>query len=56
MDMQSKKIARRAREWVASSKGQKSIKKAIEVAKENSDTFKRCRQIDPKLLKETFTI
>lgn len=51
-----KGLAERAREWFSSTEGQESLKKAIERAKENSEKFKRCRQISWEILNTPFTI
>lgn len=56
MNESSKKLAEKARKWLASPKGQDSIRKSIKEAKESSRKFKESRQLDPKILKESFTI
>lgn len=56
MNESSKMLAEKAKQWLASPKGQDSIKKTIKDAKESSRKFKESRQLDPKILKESFTI
>ncbi|HLP59012.1 MAG TPA: hypothetical protein VK186_09285 [Candidatus Deferrimicrobium sp.] len=56
MNKKNKEIVNNAREWLSSSKGQESLKKSLQDALENSKKFNLSRQIDPNILKETFTI
>jgi len=56
MNVQSKRLADKARKWLASPKGQDSIRESISEAKESSRRFKESRQLDPKVLKEVFII
>ncbi|MCK4764285.1 MAG: hypothetical protein KAW12_18950 [Candidatus Aminicenantes bacterium] len=56
MDERSKKAVDEAKEWLASRKGQDSLLQVIKEAEKRSSEFSECRQIDPKLLKEPFTI
>jgi hypothetical protein len=56
MDERSRRLTEQARRWLASPRGQESIKKSVNEAKESSRRFKESRQIDPKVLKESFTI
>lgn len=56
MNESSKILAEKARKWVASPKGQDSIRKSIRDAKESSRKFKESRLLDPRSLKESFTI
>jgi hypothetical protein len=56
MNGYSKKLAEKARKWIASSEGQDSIRESIREAKESSRKFKESRQLDPKILKEAFNI
>jgi hypothetical protein len=56
MKENSKRLAESARKWLASPKGQDSIKKSIREAKESNRKFRESRQLDPRILKESFTI
>jgi hypothetical protein len=56
MNKKDKEVVNKAREWLSSSKGQASLKKSLQDAFEKSKKFNRSRQIDPKILKEAFTI
>ena len=46
----------KAKKWLSSSKGQESLRKSLQEALKRSKKFDQSRQIDPKILKETFTI
>lgn len=56
MNRNNKDVVNQAKRWLSSSKGQDSLKKSILEAMEISKRFNKSRQIDPKILKETFTI
>lgn len=56
MDERSKKLVEEARKWLASPEGKNSIEKSVKEAEEKSRKFSESRQIDPKILKEPFTV
>ncbi|MCK4765951.1 MAG: hypothetical protein KAW12_27375 [Candidatus Aminicenantes bacterium] len=56
MDEKSKRLAEEAGKWVASPEGREAMKKAIIEAKESSKRFKESLQVDPKIMREPFTI
>lgn len=56
MDERIKRSVEEAKKWLASSEVQKSLLETIKEAEEKGKKFSECRQIDPKLLNEPFTI
>ncbi|UCH92679.1 MAG: hypothetical protein JSV88_20615 [Candidatus Aminicenantes bacterium] len=56
MNKKDKNIVDNAKKWLSSPEGRESMKNSIQEAIERSKKFNESRQIDPKILKETFTI
>ena len=56
MDERIKKSVEEAKKWLASPEVQESLLKTIKEAEEKGRKFSECRQINPKLLNEPFTI
>jgi hypothetical protein len=56
MNKNNSDIINKAKEWLSSPKGQESLKSSLQKAMKRSEKFDQSRQIDPKTLKETFTI
>lgn len=56
MDDVSKEAIEKAKDWLNTKEGQESLKKSLQEAAENSRKFTEARYIDPKILREPFTI
>ena len=51
-----KRMAERAKKWIASPEGIEKLKKAVRLSREHDEQLRKDSRIDPKSLREPFTI
>jgi hypothetical protein len=49
-------MAERAKKWIASPEGIEKLKKAVRLSREHDEQLRKDSRIDPKSLREPFTI